>query len=68
MCRTAKDNPSQWLAWWKQVLRDVISDPASKARVMVDLLNEPDSHGLGYTIPLNFCMLLLSMLCMLGST
>ena len=30
------------------MLSDIVSDQASKARVMVDLLNEPDSHNLGY--------------------
>lgn len=44
---TAKDNPWQWLTWWKQLLNDVILDPQSKNRVMLDLLNEPDSQYFG---------------------
>ncbi|EIE25050.1 glycoside hydrolase [Coccomyxa subellipsoidea C-169] len=45
---TAKDNPWQWLTWWKQLLNDVILDPQSKNRVMLDLLNEPDSQYFGW--------------------
>ena len=44
---TAKDNPGQWLSWWQQLLNDVITDPESKNRVMLDLLNEPDSQYYG---------------------
>lgn len=41
------DYPGQWLAWWQQLLSDLIVDPAARGQVMVDLLNEPDSHNLG---------------------
>jgi hypothetical protein len=44
---TAQSNPSQWLSWWQQLLTDVVSDPASKNYVMLDLLNEPDSQYYG---------------------
>ena len=44
---TAKDDPAQWLTWWKQLLSDVILDPQSRNQVMVDLLNEPDSQYYG---------------------
>ncbi|CAL8461992.1 g1523 [Coccomyxa elongata] len=45
---TAKDNPGQWLSWWKQLLGDVILDPQSRNQVMLDLLNEPDSQYYGW--------------------
>ena len=35
-----------WLAQWTQLMMDITSDPVSKAMVMVDILNEPDSRGL----------------------
>ena len=41
---TAKAMPGQWVAWWRQVLQDVIADSASRNQVMLDLLNEPDSQ------------------------
>ena len=41
---TAKAMPGQWVAWWRQVLQDVIADAASRNQVMLDLLNEPDSQ------------------------
>lgn len=43
---TAATNPSQWVTMWAQLLRDIVKDPASRGRVMVDLLNEPDARGL----------------------
>ena len=41
---TAKAMPGQWVAWWRQVLQDVIADSASRNQVTLDLLNEPDSQ------------------------
>lgn len=41
---SAKEMTGQWLQWWRQVLSDVIADQHSRNQVMVDLLNEPDSH------------------------
>ena len=41
---SAKQMTGQWLQWWRQVLSDVIADQHSRNQVMVDLLNEPDSH------------------------
>jgi hypothetical protein len=37
---------AQWVTWWSQLLTDVVADPASKNRVMVDLMNEPDVRNL----------------------
>lgn len=31
---------------WTQLLKDIVADTASSQRVMVDILNEPDSRGL----------------------
>ncbi|BDA41274.1 probable endoglucanase E1 [Coccomyxa sp. Obi] len=42
----AMDNPTQWVKAWAQLLTDIVADPASQQRVMVDILNEPDSRGL----------------------
>ena len=44
---TAIDNPTNWVALWKQLMTDVVADEASAQRVMVDILNEPDSRGVG---------------------
>ena len=35
-------------AWcrYKQLMADIISDPISKNRVMVDIMNEPDVLGM----------------------
>ncbi|KAK9838511.1 hypothetical protein WJX81_004175 [Elliptochloris bilobata] len=46
---TAVANPQQWAALWAQLLSDIVVDPASKNRVMVDILNEPDARGLGWS-------------------
>ena len=35
-----------WVDVWAQLLRDIAADPPSQQRVMVDILNEPDSRGL----------------------
>ena len=43
---TALDDPVRWVGLWEQLLSDVVADPVSKARVMVDILNEPDSRDL----------------------
>ena len=43
---TALDDPVRWVGLWEQLLADVVADPVSKARVMVDILNEPDSRDL----------------------
>lgn len=43
---TALDDPVRWVGLWEQLLTDVVADPVSKARVMVDILNEPDSRDL----------------------
>ena len=37
---------ARWVSWWSQLLTDVIADPLSKNRVMIDLMNEPDVLGL----------------------
>ena len=39
--------PGLWVQVWTQLLTDVVSDPISKQMTMVDILNEPDSRGLG---------------------
>lgn len=31
---------------YKQLMTDIIADPASKNRVMVDIMNEPDVMGM----------------------
>ncbi len=42
---------------WAQLLKDIVADPASQQRVMVDILNEPDSRGLKYAfLPSNPCV------------
>ena len=38
-----------WVDVWTQLLRDITADPISQQRVMVDILNEPDSRGLACT-------------------
>ena len=43
---TALDDPVRWVGLWEQLLADVVADPVSKARVLVDILNEPDSRDL----------------------
>jgi hypothetical protein len=48
---TAATNPAQWVAYWAQLLRDIVADPVSAGRVMVDLLNEPDARGLRRAAP-----------------
>ena len=37
---------------WAQLLKDIVADPVSQQRVMVDILNEPDSRGLECALPL----------------
>lgn len=32
-----------WVNQWTQLLTDIVSDPPSAQRVMVDILNEPDA-------------------------
>ena len=36
-----------WVNLWTQLLTDIVSDPPSAQRVMVDILNEPDAKGIG---------------------
>ena len=48
---TAATNPAQWVAYWAQLLRDLVADPVTAGRVMVDLLNEPDARGLRCAAP-----------------
>ena len=38
--------PDQWVSYWTGLITDIVKDPASTGRVLVDLYNEPDSHGL----------------------
>jgi hypothetical protein len=42
----AIDDPQLWVNSWAQLLRDIVADQISAQRVMVDILNEPDSRGL----------------------
>jgi len=35
-----------WVAQWAQLMKDITADGPSKARVMVDILNEADSRKL----------------------
>ena len=42
----AQSNPGQWVAWWEQLARDINADPVTRARVIADVLNEPDAHGM----------------------
>ena len=39
-----------WVNVWTQLLRDIVADPISQQRTMVDILNEPDSRGLGWRL------------------
>ena len=36
------------LQGWKRLMSNIALDPVSKAFVMYDILNEPDSQGLGW--------------------
>ena len=36
-----------WVNLWTQLLTDIVSDPPSAQRVMVDILNEPDAKAIG---------------------
>ena len=42
-------NPSQWVQYYTQLMTDITADVPSRNRVMVDILNEPDHAGLGWT-------------------
>lgn len=44
--RTALDNPVHWAKSWAKLVAELRADPAVKAKLMVDLLNEPDQYGL----------------------
>jgi hypothetical protein len=33
---------------WKRLMTTIALDPVSKARVMYDILNEPDCRGIGW--------------------
>ena len=45
---TVSTNPTQWVSYWKQLMADIASDPASQNRVIADILNEPDHLGYGW--------------------
>ena len=42
------DHPDLWLELWTQLLTDIIADPESQQRVLIDVLNEPDHAGLSW--------------------
>ena len=42
----ALDSPDKWVASWQALARDIGRDPLLRNRVMLDVLNEPDSRGL----------------------
>lgn len=41
-------DPVLWADLYLQLMQDIIKDPISQQRVLVDILNEPDSHGLSW--------------------
>ena len=45
---TIVTNPSAWPGLWANLVKDVIADPFTKNRVMVDLMNEPDALKLDW--------------------
>ena len=46
---TLTQSMSTWVKYWVQLMTDVVADPTSAQRVMVDLINEPDHAGLNWT-------------------
>jgi hypothetical protein len=42
----AVDDPTAWVAAWKSLAADVVSDPVMRNRVMFDILNEPDARSI----------------------
>lgn len=41
-------NPSGWPYLWQSLVKDLVADPKVKNRLLVDLLNEPDSFGINW--------------------
>ena len=46
---TAETNPTQWVSYYKQLMKDIASDSPSMMRVIVDILNEPDHASLTWS-------------------
>ena len=46
---TIVSNPTGWVNYWSGLMTDIAADAASVNRVLVDLYNEPDSHGFTWT-------------------
>lgn len=46
---TVLDNYQQWLKWWPSLVATVSQDPVAASMLMIDILNEPDCQGLGWT-------------------
>ena len=46
---TILTNPTQWVDDWSGLMADIVKDSVAAGRVLVDLYNEPDSHGLTWS-------------------
>lgn len=44
--QTAINDPSAWVKNWANLVKTLVSDPDIKNRLMIDILNEPDSFGI----------------------
>lgn len=40
------DDTPKWVQSWKELARDIAADPVMRNRVMLDIINEPDSRGI----------------------
>ena len=40
------DDTAKWVQSWKDLARDIAADPVMRNRVMLDIINEPDSRGI----------------------
>jgi aryl-phospho-beta-D-glucosidase BglC (GH1 family) len=45
----ALDNEDKWVASWKALAADIGRDPVLRGKVMLDILNEPDSRGIKWS-------------------
>ena len=44
--RQILDDTPKWVQSWKELARDIAADPVMRNRVMLDIINEPDSRGI----------------------
>lgn len=44
--QTAIENPQEWVDQWVKLVQAVSQQPATKDKILIDILNEPDNYGI----------------------